>query len=53
MAAIDIPWRRTSSKALLIGLVVIGVGLVFAAVFWYLRIIVLAAWTLVDQAPRF
>ena len=53
MVAIEIPWRRTSSKALLIGLVVIGIGLVFGAAFWYLRIVVLAAWTLVDQATRF
>ena len=51
MVAIDLPWRRTRFAALLV-VVVVGVGLVFGAIYWYLRMLVLAAWTSADQFVR-
>ena len=53
MVVIDVPWRRTCSTALLVGLVVLGVGLVFGAIFWYLRTLALAACTFADHFLRF
>ena len=49
MATFDETWRRIWGPVLLVGLVVLCVAVVFGVTYWFLRLIVLAAWTVVDR----